>query len=452
MKSAASNTDPITQRATGLNDQPLRPEGNAVVYLMSRDQRLEDNHALLLAQAEAKRLELPLTIVFVLRHQNGHRAFEHYAFMIEGLRELAQTAARLHISFQLVDAVTAMKAFASAAAVYTDFSPLRGARRWQERLAQKLHCPVVQVDTHNIVPVWVASDKQEFAARTLRSKINRLLPDFLISPGQLERHPYGKPETKIDEEHIQQVLAALRRNGQKLIRQSGEKAAHAQCKDFIKQRLDGYAERRNDPVQDGLSGLSPYMHFGQISSLRVALEVMAAKNERNAADFDAFLEELIVRKELSDNFCYYNTQYDNLAGAPDWAKATLAKHAQDERAFIYSRQELADGLTHDAAWNASQQQLKKTGKMHGYMRMYWAKKVLEWSESPEQAIEHLIYLNDFYSIDGADSNGYVGILWSVAGLHDRPWFERPIFGTVRYMNENGLRRKFALDDYIQKFA
>jgi deoxyribodipyrimidine photo-lyase len=166
---------------------------------------------------------------------------------------------------------------------------------------------------------------------------------------------------------------------------------------------------------------------------------------------NALLEEMVVRKELSDNFCFYNDNYDKLEGAEQWAKNSLKEHESDKRDFTYSRDEFENAKTHDKSWNAAQLQLRKTGKIHGYMRMYWAKKILEWTENAETAIEYAIYLNDKYSIDGGDPNGYVGVLWSIAGVHDRPWIDRQVFGKIRYMNEGGLKRKFDLDKYINKW-
>ena len=198
--------------------------------------------------------------------------------------------------------------------------------------------------------------------------------------------------------------------------------------------------------------MSPYLHFGQISSLRIVLEARKAldKNSNLQADYDALFEELVVRKELSDNFCYYNQNYNSLSGAPEWAQKTLAKHSSDKREFVYTKEQFENAQTHDEAWNAAQRQLRATGKIHGYMRMYWAKKVLEWSKTPEEAHDTLLFLNDFYSIDGGDPNGYVGILWSIAGLHDRPWGERPVYGTIRSMVYSGLKRKFDVNQYINQ--
>ena len=220
--------------------------------------------------------------------------------------------------------------------------------------------------------------------------------------------------------------------------------------DFINHRLDEYDSLRNYPERDGQSGLSPYLHFGQISAQRIALAVTAA--EAPAASKKAFLEELIVRRELSDNYCFYNKNYDHFEGVPNWAKITLNKHRDDPREFLYSPEQLEQALTHDDLWNSAQKEMVITGKMHGYMRMYWAKKILEWTGSPEEALAVAIFLNDKHSLDGRDPNGYAGIAWSIGGVHDRPWGERKIFGMIRYMNYNGCLRKFNVKEYIRKIV
>jgi deoxyribodipyrimidine photo-lyase len=215
--------------------------------------------------------------------------------------------------------------------------------------------------------------------------------------------------------------------------------------------LRGYDENRNDPNLDGQSGLSPYLHFGQLSAQRVALEVSKDRSEHRK-DVEAFLEELIIRRELSDNFCYYNHKYDSFAGFPAWAQKSLNEHRGDAREFVYTKSEFEKAKTHDELWNASQRQLVKTGKMHGYMRMYWAKKILEWTTAPEEALKIAIYLNDKYELDGRDPNGYVGVAWSLGGVHDRVWFSRPIFGQIRFMNSRGCASKFNVKEYISKFS
>jgi len=220
-----------------------------------------------------------------------------------------------------------------------------------------------------------------------------------------------------------------------------------QLGNFLEHKLDGYERDRNDPNKDGQSGFSPYLHFGQISAQRIALEVL-----KSMKDAGAFLEELIVRKELSDNFCNYNQHYDDMQGFPAWAKTSLSEHEKDRREYLYTLQELERARTHDDLWNAAQQEMLQTGKMHGYMRMYWAKKILEWTESPAAAQAAAIHQNDRYELDGRDPSGYTGIAWSLGGVHDRAWKERAIFGKVRYMNYNGAKSKFDVKAYISKWS
>jgi deoxyribodipyrimidine photo-lyase len=226
----------------------------------------------------------------------------------------------------------------------------------------------------------------------------------------------------------------------------GEQGGRARLHDFITNGLASYGTGRNDPCRHGQSGLSPWLHFGQLSAQRVALEVVRSLNASSAAE--AFLEELVVRRELADNFCFYNSDYDRVAGFPEWAQRTLAEHRHDTREHRYSPEQLEKGQTHDPLWNAAQLTMVATGTMHGYLRMYWAKKILEWSPSPEEAMETAIMLNDRYQLDGRDPSGYAGIAWSIGGVHDRAWGERPVFGKIRYMNFKGCLRKFNVAEYI----
>jgi deoxyribodipyrimidine photo-lyase len=228
----------------------------------------------------------------------------------------------------------------------------------------------------------------------------------------------------------------------------GEKAANDTLQLFIVKKLPEYQEKRNDPTGNSVSDLSPYLHFGQISAQKIAMEIIS--KIPSDANTEAFLEELIVRRELSDNFCYYNKNYDSFDGFPDWAKKSLNEHRKDEREYIYTMDEFEKASTHEPLWNAAQTEMLRTGKMHGYMRMYWAKKILEWTPSPEEALKTAIYLNDKYELDGRDPNGYAGCAWSIGGVHDRAWGERPVFGKIRYMNANGAKRKFDTEAYIRK--
>lgn len=459
---AALNTDSLLKGRTRQIAKSSQ-SGRCVLYVMSRDQRITNNHALLAAQKDALANNLPLGVVFCLKPGSGHRAREHYEWMLTGLRQIEASLDKLNIPFLLFigdpfERLSGCFRHLQPRAVYFDMSPLRSVQNLQKKLARGGQSNMYVIDTHNIIPAWEASGKQEFSARTLRPKIHRQLSEYLILPNQLQKSSvsWQGPVMKMREleDRIEAVLAALPSNGQHNITHRfppGEAAARRKLADFINNRLEGYAEDRNDPTKDGLSGLSPYLHFGQLSSLEVVTAVTAAAAHDSSLQrgTDALVEEIVVRKELSDNYCYHNENYDRLTGAPSWALQTLAKHAADPREFVYSKEEFEQAKTHDPAWNAAQIELVTTGKMHGYMRMYWAKKVLEWSESPEKAVKILIYLNDFYSIDGGDPNGYVGILWSVAGLHDRPWGERPVYGTIRSMVFSGLKRKFDIDAYIK---
>lgn len=462
-------------RVKPLNDR-LQADGDLVVYVMSRDQRVHDNHALLAAQQHALQANAALVVVMHLSASKGLRRREHFAFMTEALPELKEALDTLNIGFVLLtgDPLTELSAFSiqhKSVATYFDFSPMHGPRRLQEQYAQNAHEQCFVVDTHNIIPMWELSNKQEFAAYTIRPKVHKQLASYLVEPEPLITHPLefiGSTSSAELQNICKKILANIEPAHINVEYVPGEQAALLHLQAFIPS-LDSYALGRNDIAHDQQSGLSPYLHFGHIASLRVALECMYATGQTpqlfvesrmpqagdtpNASDgMNALFEEMIVRKELSDNFCYYAHEYTSLASLPDWAQRTLTAHASDKREFTYTQKQWADAQTHDIAWNAAQMQLRKTGKIHGYMRMYWAKKLLEWSESPQHALATAIYLNDSYSIDGGDPNGYVGILWSIAGLHDRAWTERPVYGTIRYMNEGGLRRKFDLDAYIAHWS
>lgn len=470
----------LKSRIHALNVKSTPADGKCVIYVMSRDQRVAGNHALLAAQKHAIEMKLPLAVVFCLYPKSGNRAREHYEFMLKGLAEVESTLNALSIPFMMVigepvKTIQSVLTHTTPAAIYFDYSPLRGPRRVQSQLASISGVPCFTVDTHNIVPVWVASDKREVGAYTMRPKLQKIFGLYLFAPEEIVNHPHvwpGPVQTLKDlQSKIKKVVDAIPSNGTKIKFESGSDAGKYHLEKFIKEKLENYAVDRNDPSTGSQSDLSPYLHFGQLSSLQVALRLREVAIE-NGADLhyltspkmpqpeeakktimngiDSLIEEMVVRKELADNYCHYCKDYDNLNASPDWARKSLDAHRKDKREFIYSLKDLENAKTHDEAWNAAQRQLTSTGKMHGYMRMYWAKKVLEWTESPEQAIEFLIRLNDFYSIDGGDPNGYAGILWSVAGVHDRPWFDRPVFGVVRYMNYEGLKRKFKIEAYCSQ--
>ncbi len=431
-----------------------------VVYWMSRDQRVGDNWALLYAGELAKKYKTYLAVAFCLFPQFLGASARQYLFMLQGLKEVENNLRAQNIPFFFlqgdpVKEVSRLLGEMDAGALVCDFSPLRQSREWRSMLAGKNEIPVYEVDAHNIIPCWLSSPKQEWSARSFRPKVHRLLYEFLeefpiLSEKALnDRAQDFRLENSAIENDWQEVEKGL---GADSIPEakwivSGEAAAMKQLDRFLDLKLVDYERDRNDPNIDGQSGLSPYLHFGQISAQRVALQVL-----RSRKDGGAFLEELIVRRELSDNYCYYNQHYDDTQGFPVWARTSLSEHEKDRREYLYTNSELEKARTHDDLWNAAEQEMVRTGKMHGYMRMYWAKKILEWTASPAAAQAAAIYLNDRYELDGRDPNGYTGIAWSLGGLHDRAWKERAIFGKVRYMNFNGARRKFDVRAYIEKWV
>ena len=427
-----------------------------VVYWMSRDQRVNDNWALLFAQEQAMQLKTPLIVVFCLVPGFLNATVRQYGFMLRGLEEVASTLAEKNISFHLLEGepeqlLPAFLQRHKAGCLTTDFDPLRIKRQWKESVLKKISIPFYEVDAHNIVPCWHASQKQEYGAYTLRPKILRMLPDFLESFPKLKIHPYAlsaKAAKKMDWEKLTKRLPLNRSVAEVSWIAPGEKTAIKALRKFLKYGLSNYDQRRNDPSLDGQSGLSPYLHFGHVAAQRVAVEIMKCSAPKQSRE--AFLEELIIRRELSDNFCFYNRDYDSFKGFPAWAQKTLNEHRRDKRQYLYSLKQFEHEETHDHLWNAAQRELVIFGKMHGYLRMYWAKKILEWTETPEQAMDIAIYLNDRYELDGRDPNGYAGIAWSIGGVHDRAWGERPIFGKIRYMSYNGCRSKFSIRNFIDK--
>ncbi len=431
--------------------------GGPVLYWMSRDQRVLDNWALLHAQQLARSRKEPLLVCFCLVPNFLEATIRQYGFMLRGLSEVATALTAKGIPFHLLrgEPKTEIPKFVSkqnVSALITDFDPLRIKRAWKKAVVSAVDLPAFEVDAHNIVPCWVASPKQEYAAYTLRPKIHRALPDFLEPFPGLRKHPAAakmKAET-IDWEKVRRSLKLDRSVGEVDWIRPGEKAARAALRRFLSKKLAQYDQDRNDPSRDGQSHLSPYLHFGHLSAQRVALEVEAVGGDTRSQD--AFLEELVVRRELSDNFCYYNRSYDTVEAFPDWARKTLDAHREDPREYLYSKEALEQGRTHDPLWNAAQREMVRRGKMHGYMRMYWAKKILEWTKTPVQAMKIAIYLNDKYELDGRDPNGYAGIAWSVGGVHDRAWGGRPVFGKIRYMSARGCRSKFDMDTYVEWVA
>ena len=428
----------------------------AVIYWMSRDQRVRDNWALVRAQEEALRLKQPLVVVFCLTSNFLEAGAKIYRFMLQGLKEIEKDLRLLRIPLIILkgNPVNVLRKFIEdykIGKVITDFSPLHLKRKWINELLSSFDIPFYEVDAHNVIPCWHVSPKKEYAAYTLRSKINDKLNEFLEEFPKLKEHPYESSESfeENDWKDLDKTNKKEYESNVSFRSVPGEGAAQNRLEDFIKNKFSSYASDRNDPNKDATSNLSPYLHFGHISAQRIVLECQKIKKRMQLKG--TFYDEIIVRRELSDNFCFYEPNYDTMDGFPDWAQQSLNSHRNDPREYIYTLEELEGAQTHDDAWNAAQVQMITTGKMHGYMRMYWGKKILEWTESPEDAMEIAILLNNRYELDGRDPNGYAGIAWSIGGVHDRAWRERNIFGKVRYMSYDGLKRKFNLDPYIEKY-
>ncbi len=443
-----------SKRIERLNNIDIK-KGN-VVYWMSRDQRVDDNWSFVYAVETARKMKQPVGVVFTLTDSFLKATYRQYSFMLSGLSHVEKRLEKINIPFFILygDPPEEILKFINknkTGILITDFSPLKINREWKKKVSDKIKTAFVEVDGHNIIPCRLTSDKQEFSARTIRPKIYRLLPEFLTEFPGVKRHSFSWQDktTGNDFKRLDKRLKIDRNveNLRWII--PGEKEALNLLRHFIEEKLDSYASDRNNPLKDGQSELSPYIHFGQISAQRIALEIQKAGADLRATE--SFLEELIIRRELAENFCFYNRHYDSFQGFPEWAKRTLEKHSKDRRDYVYSLSRFESAETHDDLWNAAQRQMFVRGKMGGYMRMYWAKKILEWSKTPEEAFETAIYLNDRYELDGRDPNGYTGVAWSIGGLHDRPWFSRPVFGSVRYMSRNGMKNKFNVEEYINRF-
>ena len=446
-------TDPrVTVRCSG---QPA-PDGTAVVYWMQRAQRATDNPALETAIAAANALGKPVVVYFALIAGATGANLRHYHFMLEGLRDVAEDLARRRIGFVIRTSpdhdVLRFCGEVRPALIIGDENPLRRAEQAKLRIADQLRVPFWTVDADVIVPSRLLQ-KEQYAARTIRPRIHAQLSTFLHP---IRRHVPRRAWT--EPRALQSARPDLNLLDGFLVDRSvspvatfcgGSHAARQALRRFIAERLTGYAEHRNHPERDATSRLSPYLHFGHIGPHTVALAVRDA--DAPARDRDALLEELIVRRELAVNFVRYNAAYDRVGSAEPWAMRTLTAHRSDPRPHRYTPRQLEQAETHDALWNAAQRQMVCTGWMHGYLRMYWAKKILEWSESPAAAYEIAVTLNDRYELDGRDPNGYAGISWAIAGRHDRPWPpDRPVLGFVRPMTAAGAARKFDVPAYIAR--
>ncbi len=436
----------------GRRIRPGKSGQGPVVYWMSRDQRVTDNWGLLWAQQEAIIYRKSLLVVFCLTEDYPDTTPVQLNFVLQGLGPIVTTLQKLGIGWIFLKdypnkILPKLLCDIEAHSLVCDFNPLKSHKIWQQQLKEQLSIPFHEVDSHNIIPAWTTSNKREYAAYTIRPKIKRLQVDFLTDIPAPSAHPFPCAANLISEQKMWHIPNLFDTSTSIFFSiPSGQDEALNAARRFIKSGLQTYGTTRNNPCQNGQSGLSPYLHFGQLSAQKLARMVLATGAPYEITE--PFLEELIIRRELSDNFCLYEENYDNMEGFSNWAQTTLDQHRKDTRDFSYSLEALEQAKTHELLWNCCQRDLVRNGKLHGFLRMYWAKKILEWTKDPETALKYAITLNNKYSIDGHDPNGYAGIAWSIGGVHDRAWGERPVFGKIRYMNETGCRRKFDVKSYI----
>jgi len=427
-----------------LNSAPFRAGAGYVLYWAQVNRRATWNHGLAYAVDLANQAGLPVLFYEGLTCDYPYASDRLDAFILEGVPDTRRELRRLGIGYQFYhrrsrnDPNDILYRLAKdAAALVTDQYPLFPAQRYNASVPGKIGIPYYAVDSSCIVPMS-RFDKREYAAYTIRPKIKKLLPEYLRPlPVMRVRHKFPGNTPRFDPSASAGVSGF----------RGGAVAAHQRLRHFLKHNLHRYASFSNQPSENATSGLSPYLHFGHISSLEIALAVQDYAREHKLLP-DEFLEELIVRRELAFNFARFTEHPDSLNALPDWARKTLAKHVSDRRGHIYSRDQFENAQTHDPLWNAAQRELLVTGKIHGYYRMYWGKKIIEWSRTTAEALATALYLNDRYALDGRDPNSCTNILWCF-GLHDRPWAERPIFGQVRYMSYEGMRRKTDVDAYIR---
>jgi deoxyribodipyrimidine photo-lyase len=446
----------VTVRRPGAPDS----SGRCVVYWMQRAQRALDNPALDVAVQAANILEQPVVIFFAPVPFYPHANLRHYAFLAQGIPDTAERARKRGIGYVLrrypEHSLVKFCEEVKASLVVGDENPMREPEHWRELATKKLKLPLWTVDADVIVPSKLL-EREQYAARIIRPRLKSRLKEFLESPCNIKaKVEWEKPrglESLPDDGSL--ALTEHWKNLDRSVQpvdsfRGGTGEALKLLRAFVLHKLAHYPERHGKPEIDGTSRLSPYLHFGHIGPHTVVRAVEDSHAPRSAKD--DYLDQLITWRELSINFVHFNELYDSIESAPDWAHKTLAKHAHDNRHEHYSRHQLEYAETHDELWNAAQRQMLHAGWMHNYMRMYWAKKILEWSSSPAVAYQTAVYLNDKYFLDGRDPNGYAGIAWSITGKFDRPWFERPIFGTIRYMSGNAARKKFDADTYIEQMA
>lgn len=460
--------DQLALRAAPANVRRIQPDGDFVLYWMQATQRLDDNWALRYAILEADRLGRPLLIHHEPDLAAPYASDRFLLFELQGARELAREAARRGLAYQLVlphalaahDAITRLAG--RALLVVTDAFPTAGVAARTARVAESAPCRVVAVDSAGIVPA-ASFPKEEYAARTIRPKLAKLL-DFSLA--EVDDHPPARALTDAAWDSLEVERLPVHRLDDDALRAEvarcdvdhaiapvdcagGAAAARARLDAFVRDGLAGYAERRRNPDdEEGSSRLSPWLHHGHIAPAEVARAVRAHGSPAEAA---AFLDEMVTWRELALNFCTRNPRFDSLAALPDWVHQTMRRHAGDAREPRYTLRQLEAAGTHDALWNAGQHELSATGRMHNVVRMLWGKSVVTWAPTYTDALRWLVHLNDKYALDGRDPSSYAGILWCF-GKFDRPFAERPVWGTIRPMSLERARAKYDVAEYIARWS
>jgi deoxyribodipyrimidine photo-lyase len=441
-------------------DLPLLPDAKCVVYWMQRAMRIHQNPALDVAIDAANLLSLPVVVFFSVIPNYPNANLRHYHFLQQGLRDVEEDAKERGVGFVLRrypdNSLERFLEEVDAALLIGDENPCREPERWRRVLARRLKLPYWTVDADVIVPSAVFG-RNYFLLQHMRPHLKKELPKFLVaSHNSKSQHTWNPPKSLHSESLAHDITAGFK-DLDRTIKPvdtftGGTHAARKRLENFVQHGLKDYDEKRNHPEVKGTSRLSPYLHFGNIGPLAVALAVedAVAKGRVSHAARDRFLDQIIAWRELSVLFVKYNDNYDNWESAEPWARQTLLEHAGDSRPSRYTFEQLERAETHDDLWNAAQREMTETGWMHNYMRMYWAKMILEWAPDPARAYEWAVILNDRYQLDGRDPNGYAGIAWAIVGKHDRPWFNRPVFGLVRPMSAASTAKKFDAQAYIEQ--
>ena len=481
-----------------------RTDGEFVLYWMQIHRRLHSNFALDYAIGHANRLGKPLLIVEALRCGYPWASERVHAFIMQGMGEHLATARKRGLNYYSFseDGDHSGKGMLErlatrACLIVSDEFPAYIIPAHNRALTEKLvrnpesDVPFITIDANGIVPMR-ATDKAPYSAYVFRNNLQKLFSEAwrhaplddplkklndrtqIAFPGDfVQRYPRADTHLR-DEQSMRAFIAGLPidHSVSALADTPGTRAAALdRLQLFAEGTLAKYSEKRNDPDAAATSGLSPYMHFGKLSSFEVVAAAFArqprgwsvdnlAYNKGSKGFFSAngglecvddFLDEAITWRETGYHFCHHTPTYDRFESLPDWARDTLKQHTKDPREHLYTLEQLRAGETHDLVWNAAQRQLRESGIIHNYLRMLWGKKILEWTANPEQALEILIELNNLYSIDGRNPNSYSGIFW-ILGRFDRPWPERPIFGKIRYMSSDQARKKIAMTEYLEKFG